>query len=116
MLVKTLRGHTNAYGEKPTKVVGDEYKHPSPAAAIKSGLVEELSNGNDSKDGGLRGNGSSPIHAEKRDGKKHRRKSAKKSATADGGTSGEHGSEEDRGASGGDNNIPADEAEGKGEE
>lgn len=37
--VKTLREHSNAYGEKFIKAKGDVYTHPRPAADIASGVV-----------------------------------------------------------------------------
>lgn len=45
MFVKTLREHSNNYGEKPHKTVGSKYEIGSEGTAkalIDAGLVEEV--------------------------------------------------------------------------
>lgn len=40
MLVKTLKAHTNGFGEKFAKAEGDIYDHPNPDVLIERGKVE----------------------------------------------------------------------------
>lgn len=72
MLIKTLRAHSNGYGDKFLKKKGDEYIHPEPGPLLDLKYATEVSHDNDdSKDGGLQGDGGSSLPNEEIDGEEH---------------------------------------------
>ena len=51
MKVKTLRAHSNTYGDAYDKEPGDEYDHPEPRVLIDDGVVEEVKEKKGKSDG-----------------------------------------------------------------
>lgn len=70
MKVKTLRPHQNQFGQKYSKVRGDEYEHPNPATDIKFGYVESVAATAPSPDGNVDGGVSGGDGAAKGSAKK----------------------------------------------
>lgn len=82
MLVRTLKAHSNGYGESYFKAVGDVYEHSSPGGLIKRKRVEAADGSSGGQGDGLQGAGKGARGTAKGDGKKHAAAGAKKGRPA----------------------------------
>lgn len=82
MRVKTIKAHTNGYGEKFVKKVGDVYEHPNPLALIASKFVKEATDVRGGTKGRAR-DGARAVHTQERDSEKSDPKGDAKSTRAD---------------------------------
>ena len=107
MLIKTLRQHENGYGDNYVKKPGDEYNHPEPGPLLIQKFAEEVSHDkDDSKDGGIRGDGEAPLSTEKLDGEEHGRAVDGEELGADADTSEEPSAKGQRGTKKRDRDLP----------
>ena len=83
MLVKTIKPHSNGYGNAFKKKKGQKYEHPNPAADLASGLVQEVEANDDSKDDRVPGNGKASVSTKKQHSNKHRQKNNEGGAGSD---------------------------------